>query len=193
MTVPVQGGPALPVYLINEQVRTVSSQADYDQISNALVTMDVVHAVIHDQLFYTVTDYDSSVDTAAPKYWRLTTPATGYVHIVAGVSMSGAGLVEVYENPTLSGAGTALTAMNNYRPSSNTATVTATADPTTSNDGTRIFVQYLGSNAPGARFGGTLRQAAEFVLKQNEDYIFKVTPVSNSTAVSIVLELYVRA
>lgn len=187
-----QGGPPAPVYVTNASLLVALQDGTlvFDRITGGLEVIDIQHHEVHAGDMYTVSDYDASVDTAAPKLWRLTTGATEIIHINLQIDLSAAGLVELYEHPTLTGAGTGLTAYNNNRLSAQTASLAVAYDPSASALGTRLFVRTVGSNAPAARIGGSARPAIEWVLRPNEDYVVRVTPATNGTAVSLVAEFY---
>ena len=164
--------------------------ADVD-LAGSLVNIPIEHHEVHDGKYFTVTDYDNDVDTAAPKYWRITAPnTTTRIHCTIVIYVSAAGLVQFYENPTISGAGTALTAYNNDRNSTNAATATTFKDTTTSGDGTLLEQAYLGTSNNRTKVGGDARQATEFILKQNEDYVVKFTPAANDAQAVVAIEWY---
>ena len=169
---------------------------NYDRIrtdlpSKNIVTIDQEHHQVHVGKFFTVSDNDTDIDTGAPKYWRITTPNTAIrVHCVITVNVIAEALMEFFENPTITGAGTGLTAFNNDRNSATAATATTFFDTTVSNDGTKILSVRVGGNNPSGRVGGTGRTEAEFILKQNEDYIIKITPDADNDKGSIIIEWY---
>ncbi len=153
-----------------------------DVTVKALNLIDVVHYKVHQGDFYSVSDYDSDVDILSPKYWHIKTPDTSVrFHVSIKVSGSLAGLVDFFENPTLSNDGTSLTPNNNNRNSVKTSSLSFYYDPTVSNDGT---------NQPASKIGGGVRTGSEFILKQNMSYIVKFTPAADNTAVSFTCEFY---
>jgi len=166
-----------------------------DTIDNARIAIDLVHHEIHEGNYYSATVIDTDVDTAAPKYVRITAPNTAArIHFTGMVYATAAGLVEFYENPTLNAAGTAVTIFNNDRNSIKTATATVFYDTTTqapNNDGTRIDAGRVGGAArPNFRIGGETARRNEWILKQAEDYILKFTPDADNTEFITVLSWY---
>lgn len=163
-----------------------------DHITDALITVDHPHHEIHEGDHFFVNNYDSDVDTATPKYYRLTTPdTTKWGHLVLSYSSTGAGLWEFFENPTLNAVGTALTAFNNNRNSSNTAGITAFQDTTTTSDGTLLWTDKTGADGiGGTKSASTSGREMELILKQNEDYILKFTPDANDAKVVVQLSWY---
>ena len=160
-------------------------------LSGSLVSIPVEHHMVHEGKYFTATDYDTDIDISAPKYWRITAPnTTTRIHCTIMVYVDAAGLVQFYENPTISTAGTSLTAYNNDRNSSTAPTATVFKDTTTSNDGTLLEQAYLGTSNNRTKIGGDSRQAVEFILEQNEDYIVKFTPAADDTQATIAVEWY---
>ncbi len=139
--------------------------------SNAEVTLDLVdHQARHGEMFG-VYNHDTDVDIAVPKLWRLTTPANTKAVLRFEVRGTGSFTLEVLENPTVSAAGTGLTAINRNRQSDALPTVTAFADTTISADGTVAMTLRSGS----VFFGKPL------VLKADEDYVFRATVDADNT------------
>lgn len=158
-----------------------------------LVGISLPHHKVHEGIHYSFSDVDTDVDISGPKYWRLTTPDNDIeFHITIGIAASAGVTVELFENPTISGAGTALSIYNNDRRSGNTTTATAFYDSTTSADGTLIYTTKVGSAGPGVvqRIGGNTRNEAEWILKHNEDYLVKVTADADNTEVILNVEFY---
>ena len=82
----------------------------------------------------------------------------------------------LYENPTVSDAGTAVTAYNRNRNSATVATTAITHTPTFSATGTvPVLEMHLGS---GKSVGGSERGQEEIILKQNEQYLIKIASIS---------------
>lgn len=158
-----------------------------------LVSINLPHHKIHEESHYFWVDYDNDVDIAGPKYWRITTPATGFIHLTWCMCASLNGLIEVFENPTISAAGTSKVAYNSDRNSSETSTATHYYDTTTSADGTLLASFVIGSDGanPIGTTGGRSKHENEMILKQNEDYLFKFTAGTDNARASIHLEYYI--
>ncbi|MHC4643870.1 MAG: hypothetical protein ACYTBJ_00110 [Planctomycetota bacterium] len=140
---------------------------------------------------FDISDYDSDVDIASPKYWHIKNVGFPTVpHIELAVSVSGSGLLEFFEDPTTSADGTALTAYNYNRNSSNTPNALFYYDPTVTVDGTRIDVQYIpGGDRLQTRVGSAARGGIEWVL-DSEQYLLKFTPDADNTAISLSVGFY---
>ena len=163
---------------------------DLDPIHGGVPIEGDEHYHVHRSEFYTVSDFDNSVDTASPKYWHIITPdSAARSHMRIQLATDTGGLVELFENPTTTGNGTSLTAYNNDRNSVNNTTINFYYDPTVSYDGARIEVSRIGAGRE-KKFGGMARQNSELILKQNEQYLIKVTPDSNAAEVTINIGFY---
>jgi hypothetical protein len=157
-----------------------------------MLPQDYFHGKLCMGRLYGVTDYDDDVDTAGPKYWHFTTASGVCTFISLEAAVSGAGLLQLFEGPTVDAAGTALTVFNKNRNSANLPTVLAKYDTTFSADGTAIAQIYLGggSTAP-TRLGGT--HETSYALKANTHYALKFTPAANETKISMWAEFEERS
>lgn len=156
---------------------------------NYLVFIDILHHKVHDGEVFIVSDIDTDVDTASPKYWHIKTPAGIKFHMRINLETDTGGLVEFFEDPTTTGDGTALVAYNADRNAAKTTTVEFYYDPTVSNDGTRIQVARIGAGRD-KKLGGIARAQVEWILKKNEQYLVKITPDANDAEVTMNLEGY---
>jgi hypothetical protein len=163
-----------------------------DSATGAVVNIDYPHNELHDGTHFFYTDYDSDVDTAAPKYYRITTPnTTKWAHMTFTLYSEGIGTWQLFENPTVDAAGTTATVYNNDRNSATTATLVVAYDPTSTADGTLIKTWRTGSGTTNpTRVGSESRNDTEMILKQNEDYFLKFTPDSDNAKTKIELEWY---
>jgi hypothetical protein len=157
------------------------------------IIIDIEHHKIHKGVHYACQDYDDDVDTATPKYWLVVTPNTSTrVHFNFNTIASKQGLIEFFENPTITDNGTAITPCNSDRNSSNTAELLCYKDPTISSDGTRLGVNVTGSDSASVvgGSGGSSKRDDEFILKQNTGYIVKFTTKVNDARVSNCFKWY---
>lgn len=163
-----------------------------DVATHTLQTIEYEHHEIHAGSHFIYYDYDGDVDTAAPKYYRLTTPnTTKWVHIQLILFSEGSGTWQLFENPTINAVGTTATVFNNDRNSLTAATMVIAYDPTTTNDGTQIKIWRTGSgtNAP-MRAGSESRSSVELILKQNEDYVLKFVPDADNAKTKVEILWY---
>ena len=154
--------------------------ARLDPMSRSLQTIDQHDADVHRGIRFHAVYNAGSINTAATKYLMITTPNSDTL-IHANFTASGNGItkLELFEDPTVSVAGTGLTEFNVYRDSVATAaTAVVTHTPTSSGDGTLIDV--------GTGTGSTVTVSEKcWVLKANEQYFAKVTSYSDSNVITI--------
>ena len=88
---------------------------------------------------------------------------------------------QIFEDPTFSAAGTAVTPVNHNRTSARTLQATLTHTPTTSDNGTEIWEQHIVANFFSA---AAVQAEAEFILAPDTDYLikFESNAASNTTA-----------
>jgi hypothetical protein len=157
-----------------------------------LTSVEYEHHKIHEGDHYECSDYDSDVDITGPKYWHIKTPASGRTHLTFEVIAARNGLLEFFENPTITGDGTLLTCYNNDRNSSNTPNTLFYYDATASSDGTKLDTFVIGSDGsnPVGDRGGDNRRNNEWILKASESYLIKFTAATDNCRVSMQSEFY---
>src|SRR5512139_1122933 len=127
------GGLARPVWVMNPLAITGDDDAavlNTDEITGALVTIEVPHHEVHEGEYFTASIYSSSVANNGTLMVLLRTGATRWDHLVFEVAAGGNYECELLEKPTVTGAGTALTAHNMKRGSPNAAQTTIFHTPT---------------------------------------------------------------
>lgn len=175
-----------------DTLATINGKITNGAGTTALKTIDYAHHEIHAGSHFFFTDYDSDVDTASPKYYRLTTPdTTKWVHLMLNLYSEGFGTWALYEDPDVNASGIAASVFNNDRNSLIEAGLAITTDPTSTDDGTLLKTWRTGSgtNSP-TRVGSTSRSEEELILKQNEEYFIKFTPDSDNAKTKLELEWY---
>lgn len=163
-----------------------------DEVTNALLTIDIAHHEVHEGEYYRA-GYSASVNNSASVDVLLQTAAK-YCHVVLEANVAGAAQAYFYEAPTVSAAGTAMAEVNLNRPKSatETATMVVTHTPTVPSVGTTPIVngRYLPGGTGGNR-PGTQARAGEIILKLNTYYLFRITNISGQSAIlNAVLEWY---
>jgi hypothetical protein len=146
------------------------------------------HAEIHGGDHYNYCDYSLGVALNATIEFVLTTPnTTKWLHLVFDVFSSTGARIELYEGTSGVSGGTTITPRNNNRNSSNTSGVTLVKDPASiTSDGTRAAGFLAGAN----RSGGFVQREKEYVLKQNEIYLLRITSLAASNNISWCAEWY---
>lgn len=96
-------------------------------------------------------------------------------------------LIRFFESPTITANGNALSARNQNRNSSNTASLQVLSDPTITANGTLLFTEEIGSTTqPGVsnHSNSSDRDEKEFILAQNTQYLLRLTALAASTDIS---------
>lgn len=148
-----------------------------DASTLALNTVEYEHHEIHSGSFYRA-GFQKDVANGGTAILAITTPnTTKWLHFRAAVDLELEATVKLYENPTSSTGGTAVTPRNANRNSTNTSGATVASDPTVNLTGAVVLGNLiLGS---GRSSGGNSSAEYEWVLKQNTTYLVHVT---NNTA-----------
>jgi len=94
-----------------------------------------------------------------------------------------AGLYELYEGAVVS-AGSALTAVNNNRNSTNTADCLIYGNPSVATAGTFVGAHVIGSTTGGASKSGGSSSTNKYQLKLDTTYILRFTTDSDNTRVT---------
>lgn len=169
--------------------------APFDATTGAALVMETVHHEVHEGEMFHAAYTNGSVANGANLDLQLTTGAKE-AHTTWEVFAGGQVTVSLYEAPTTSG-GTAVTAYNLKRSSTNTPTGAVAHTPTVTATGTVTLVNgriLPGGNSPQTRVGGGIRSGAEWILKPATKYLMRVNNSSGSTiAVNCVLEWYEEA
>lgn len=171
-------------------------QAMQDGTTGALLTIETVHHEVHEGEMFHAAYTNGSVANNGTVDVLLTTGAKE-AHTVWEVFAGGQVTVSLYEAPTTSAAGTAVTAYNMKRSSTNTPTAAVTHTPTVSATGTVTLVNgriLPGGTSPTTRVGGGIRANAEWIMKASTKYLMRITNKSGGTiAINAVLEWYEEA
>ena len=141
-----------------------------------LVIADVNHVRLHEARAYYVyylngsankLANDASIDIAIA--W-----ASGKTpHLVFDVNCGGDAEFTIYENAVVTG-GTSFTAINRYRPSTNTSASAALINPTVTSTGTALTGEFLAGGS-GGQAGGASAYSFQYVLSPLTTYLFRLT------------------
>ena len=163
-----------------------------DQESGARLTIETPHHEIHEGGSFCVCEA-FELDTGVDREYLLVTPDTAKrIHMVISVLGSLDVDMDLYEETTLAD-GTGITARNRNRNASDSAALVVTHTPTGSGDGNLLAATKIGSAAGGGPLGGAGGEAlarAEWLLKQNESYLLRVTSGSDGNRISLSLDWY---
>jgi len=100
---------------------------------------------------------------------------TNQMHINLSVVSQGDCEIRVFENPTFSAAGTAMTIFNKNRESNKVSGATVTHTPTLTDDGTELTPTFVAGGTGGNATGGQGENfAGESILKAGNNYLFRI-------------------
>lgn len=150
----------------------------YDSSTGAVMSVEYEHHEIHAGSFFRA-ERQADLGNAASTTLVITTPnTTKWLHFRPALDLELEGTIEIYENPTTVSSGTAIIPHNANRNSPALSAATVLVDPIIDlASATLIEKQVLGS---GKSSGGDSDSMFEWVLKQNETYVIRIT--NNTTS-----------
>lgn len=149
-----------------------------DKATRSIQTIDYAHHEIHEGDHYFVKGWMDLTNAQVFDFLATTPDTLKWAHMLVEFSAEAESHITIYEGTTTSADGTAVTAVNRDRNSSNTAGLVVTHTPTITGVGTQIASYKMGSSQ---KTGGTVRANAELILKQNTKYLIRIT---NDTALN---------
>lgn len=159
-----------------------------------LVGIDIEHHKIHEGRSFVAYIIDTTVNSgeANAKEIHILTPNTAArFHIFGVLQATNSGIVEIRENPTITVNGSAVVKGNRDRNSVIVSVLEIYEDPTVTVDGLLISGGLVGANDVGNKgIGGIDRTDAEFILKQNEQYLIRFIADNDNTKIVIRLNWY---
>lgn len=158
---------------------------EIDQITHALNILPFPHHEIHEGDAYSASAF-TQINSGATFIAGISTGTGGALfHILYDITSSAKTEIQIFEDNTTSG-GTAFTAVNRNRTSTNTSDCTCKFDPSVSG-GTAIFNQSIGVKTTA---GGEVRANAEWVLNSGTNYAFIATSAAANNILSARLDWY---
>jgi len=154
-----------------DDVLTVIEDA-VDGTTTALRTVDYAHHEIHSGSHYFVKNWMDLTNGQVFNFLAVTSNSTSWAHMLFAFSFEAEAHINIYEDSVVSANGTAVTTRNRNRNSNNTSGLLLYHTPTITDVGTEIEAYKVGS---GKGVGGEVRGNAELVLKQNTNYIIRLT------------------
>lgn len=172
------------------QITNGNVNAEVDSLTSALTGICVEHKRIHEGNHYSVSYFfDGIADSGTTELLLKTTNCTLLPHLTGMVQSNLAGKIEFFENVTLTADGTALTALNNHRASTNTPSCTIYHTPTAATGGSILFRSALFGG--GKNEGGNSVREKEFILATNQKYLLRFTSWAASNTCNMILDFYV--
>lgn len=161
------------------------------EIDNSTGSFQIVayaHHEIHSGSHYNYCDYTLNEGSGNTVEFVVTTPdTTKWTHLIIEAYSSEGATIELFEGTSGITGGTVIIPRNNNRNSTNTSVLTFVKDPASiTTDGTRAS----GYLAGGGRTAGFVNREYEFILKQNETYLVRITSLAVSNDISWCAEWY---
>lgn len=149
-----------------------------DKATRSIQIVDYAHHEIHEGDHYFIKGWMDLTNAQVFDFLATTPNTLKWAHMIVAFSSEAESHITIYEGTTTSADGTAVTAVNRDRNSTNTAALVVTHTPTVTNVGTQIASYKMGSMQ---KAGGEVRGNNELVLKQNTKYLIRIT---NDTALN---------
>lgn len=161
-----------------------------DAVTRSLMVVEYEHHEIHDGRFFRAGYVEDLANGDTAIVVLFTPDSERWTHIRPAVDGEGEFEVKLFENPTSVTGGTEITPKNANRNSTNTSVDSLIHSPTAINvsGATQLSGLILGS---GRSTGGNESALYEWILKQNETYIFMViNKTATTNQVNIRLQWY---
>jgi len=173
----VDGSNPMPVNLVDANGLSI-----IETYSKALTTIESEHARIHQGKAFQLSDKVTGllatgshyflIDPTTPIHWR------DYKFLTDGAPVD----IELFENPTVTDNGTALTPLNRNRLSATVSAASIYSGPTVTDDGARIYIDGIVGTGDKKSTGSTEGIAGEWIVDGGNTYLLKLT---NNGAVTI--------
>jgi len=165
-----------------------------DKSTRAQTTIDYSHHEIHAGSSFYFMNVVSGVASGTIMNMLLTTPNTAkWAHFLPRVSTNKKIHAYFYENPTVtSTAGTQMTTINRNRNSTNSASVGIWGGASATSQGATLLLQrtFGATGVAGGDVGGAARAVNEIILKQGEDYLFRLEVLDADASITAELNWY---
>ena len=165
-----------------------------DTATHAINVVDYAHHEIHEGDAYIVIHSMLRDDTEVSEVRIQTPDTTKWSHALIGVRTALASTVAFHEGTSMThDVANVITAFNRNRNSTSTSAMLICHTPSGADTSAPTFTEYIGAAASGGRIavgGGTGGDRAEYILKQNEDYLIRVTSRADGNAITILADWY---
>lgn len=154
----------------------VMALAPYDETTGAVLMIDTPHHEVHEGEMYHASHTVASLANGN-NLDLLFRVGAKEAHTVFEIFAGGQVTVSLFEAPTTSANGTALTAYNMKRNSANVALSAVSHTPTVTATGSVALVNgriLPGGTSPTTRVGGGIRQGIEWIFAPNTAYLLRI-------------------
>jgi len=154
----------------------------------ALLTVPIEHNLVHDGVVFSCFHSFLLTAAATSKWLHVKVPATHIAHMRFRFMSEAKIDYYVYENPTLTNDGTALTEFDINRVTANASNVDVFHTPTITNVGTMIDNGMIGTNGFLTDTGGSISPMRDWVFNASESYLIGANN-NDAAAKDIVIQL----
>ena len=164
-------------------------------IDGANVGIEHSHYEVHKGRMFVTTHKFSSVADSGTGEILVVCDNSWNPHIDLMIYCDGKHEIDIFEQPTVTSNGTAVSSPNMDRRSANTTNTNFYHTPTTTADGTQILnLIGGGGSSVFTRVGGEAKLGSEFIFKEGYTYLIRITNNSGNTAdISFYSEHYEEA
>lgn len=171
---------SIPVVLVNSD-GSIGSLGNIDPRSGYLTVMNEVHGLTHaGKFFFTEINNDSLSDNDTLEYYIEPNNVVTHLRVVGHTS--GTSRLEIFEDTTVTAAGTSVTPVNMNRKSSNTANTAVYRDPTVDADGNVIYSTLNPGGRRNRSFGSESGGFEELILDDEKAYLIRLTNLGGGGA-----------
>jgi len=178
-----------------------AAHAIIDPSSQAAIQIDGPHYEVHRGAAFVGYAYSLDLDSTTISVSFRTPNSTILLHVIPAASADKASLFQVLEAPTITaGTGTDVVAYNRRRTNSRTSTISSlavapvvgsyTINATVTNTGTVLYAEAVGGGRGNFASTSASRGTAEWILKPNTVYCFRLTAQANDTTADIEVDWY---
>ena len=155
-----------------------------DANTRSLITVDYAHHEMHEGSHYFIKTWVEITGATGSlvEFIFITPDVTKQIHAKVELIADADSTFTIYEGATVSSNGSAVTAINCYRDSTNTALLQPYANPTVTSTGSAIWTARNGGGRTAVGVG--LGSNFEIIAKRNSIYLFRL--IKNTTADTII-------
>lgn len=159
--------------------------------------LELAHHRIHEGNLFHINIINTNLQIANPKYFLFVSPSqdpvltdTTKVHLIFRVTTNPGILLEFFEDSIVSNNGTALPIINHNRNSTTQSLGKAFENPTVVSEGTRIYIELVGTATVGGMSLSANRDEDEYILKIQTNYLLKITPLVDGVSTTTLFDGY---
>ena len=149
-----------------------------DPYTQTWIMVEEAHSKTHIGDHYYMKGFTDLTEAAPTLELYMVIPAGVEPNALGEFAAEGEMEIFIYENPTQTDVGSPFPVYNRNRNSTNTNSAIVTVGPTLTDDGTLIWSTKVGS---GRQSGGTSREGVEIILKEDTEYLVRVSKIAAGT------------